>query len=591
MPLTVYDAKARALLAELSLDEKIGQMTQPDQMYLASLDDIDRFHVGSVLSGGDSDPKTGNDLASWTEMIDRCQARALATSRRIPILYGVDAVHGHNNVIGAVVFPHNIGLGCTRDAKLVESAARITAEEMRATGANWAFAPCVAAPQDVRWGRTYEGFSESPEVVKALGAAAVRGFQRGDALDHRLAVLACAKHYLGDGGTTFGTGLPRSGSSARFGLDQGDMRVEEATMRALHLPGYITSIAAGVGSIMPSYSSWNGEKCSGSKRLLTDLLKKELGFQGFLISDYNALDQLPGSRKQQIERSINAGMDMVMVPEKYAGFFTGLKELVNEKKVPMARIDDAVTRILRVKFSMGLMDPSRSQLADRSFHKTFGSAEHRQVARRAVGESVVLLANNRQVLPIAANAPAGRIHVAGKNADDIGNQCGGWTIKWQGQSGAATQGTTILAAIRKAASPGSQVSYSRDGAGAEGASVGVAVIGETPYAEMMGDRADLNLDSQDIAAVENLKRAGIPVIAVIVSGRPMVIDELLGKADAILAAWLPGTEGDGVADILFGVHRPSGKLSYTWPRGESTSFNRADAGYKALFPFGHGLSF
>src|SRR6266851_235192 len=575
---------AQKLLAGMSLEEKIGQMTQPDQMYLKSLDDIETYHLGSLLSGGDSDPKSGNDLGSWTDLYDNYQSRALKTRLRIPLLYGIDAVHGNNNVLGSVVFPHNIGLGCTRNADLVEKAARITAEEVRATGINWAFAPCLTVPQDIRWGRTYEGFSESPDVVESLGAAAVRGLQ-GAALDRPLSVLACAKHFAGDGGTTFGTGLLKRGGE-HYPLDQGDTRVDEATFRKIHLAGYIPAIQAGVGSIMPSYSSWNGVKCSGNSRLLTEILKKELGFTGFLISDYNALDQLPGSKKEQIAQSINAGMDMVMVPEKYREFFNKLKDAVNEGKVPMARIDDAVLRILRVKVAMGLMDRTRSPLADRSLHKSFGSAGHRAVARECVRQSIVVLKNENNVLPLAKT---GRVHVAGKCADDIGNQCGGWTITWQGKSGNVIQGTTILSAIRTAVGPDAQITYAPDGSGATGTGIGIAIIGERPYAEFQGDRTDLTLAAEDVAVVDRLKSSGVPVIAVLVSGRPLVIDAILGKADAIVAAWQPGTEGTGVADVLFGDYKSTGRLSFTWPRGDSASFARGDAGYQTLFPFGHGL--
>jgi beta-glucosidase len=586
-PLSAWDAQARELLARLTLEEKAGQMTQPDQMYLKDLDDLQKFHLGSLLSGGDSDPKTGNDLNSWTDMYDYYQKRAVETTPRIPILYGVDDVHGHNNVIGATIFPHNIGLGCTRNSELVEKAARVTAEEVRATGIPWGFAPCVTVPQDIRWGRTYEGFSESPDVVKALGEAAVRGFQ-GSALDDPLSILACAKHFAGDGGTLFGTGLRSWAGVERLGLDQGNTQLDDADFRRIHLQGYIAAVAAGVGTIMPSYSSWNGVKCSANHILLTEILKQEMGFEGFLISDYAAQKELPGSTKQQIETTLNAGMDMVMVPDNYPEFIRLLIENVKEGRVPMARIDDAVTRILRVKFAMGLMDANRSQLADRSLHKTFGSAEHRAVARQSARESLVVLKNERSVLPLAKGA---RLHVAGKNADDIGNQCGGWTVKWQGESGnVTTGGTTILAALRKVAGE-SQVTYSRDGSGAKGAAVGIAVIGETPYAEMAGDRAELSLSPEDVAVVRNLKSAGIPLAVVLVSGRPLVIDEILPDADAVVAAWLPGTEGDGVADVLFGAWKPSGKLSFTWPRATSTSFHLGDHGYETLFPFGFGLTY
>jgi len=571
---------AQKLLAEMSLAEKIGQMTQADQMFLKSLDDIENYHLGSLLSGGDSDPKSGNDLGSWTDLYDNYQSRALKTRLCIPLLYGIDAVHGHNNVLGAVIFPHNIGLGCTRNAELVERAARITAEEVRATGINWVFGPCLTVPQDIRWGRTYEGFSESPDVVRSLGVAAVRGFQ-GSALARPLSVLACAKHFAGDGGTTFGTGRPKS-RGERYPLDQGDTRLDEATFRKIHLAAYLPAIQAGVGSIMPSYSSWNGVKCSGNAHLLTEILKKELGFDGFLISDYNALDQLPGSRKEQIAQSINAGMDMVMVPERYREFFSTLKEAVTEGKVPITRIDDAVLRILRVKFAMGLMDRTRPPLADRRLHKSFGSAEHRAVARECVRQSIVVLKNDNGVLPMAKTS---RLHVAGKSADNIGNQCGGWTITWQGKSGNVIQGTTILSAIRTAVGSAAQITYSEDGSGAAGAKIGIAIIGEQPYAEFQGDRADLTLAAEDVAVVNRLKSSGVPVIVVLVSGRPLPIGAILEKADAVVAAWLPGTEGGGVADVLFGEYKPTGRLSFTWPSG----FAGGNPGYQTLFPFGHGL--
>lgn len=581
-----FDPQVRNLLAQMTLDEKIGQMTQPDQQYLSGLDDIDKYHLGSLLSGGDSDPKSGNDLQSWTDLYDRYQARALKTRLRIPLLYGVDAVHGHNNVLGAVIFPHNIGLGCTRSPDLVKRAAQITAEEVRATGINWAFSPCVAAPQDIRWGRTYEGFSESPDVVTPLGEAATLGLQAGG-LANPLAVLACVKHFVGDGGTSFGSGSPKK-TGGRYPVDQGDTRVDEATLRKIHLPGYIAAIRAGAGSIMPSYSSWNGVKCSASKRLLTEILKQELGFEGFLISDYGALNQLPGDYKQQVEQSINAGMDMVMVPDKYQEFFNTLKQLVAESKVPASRIDDAVTRILRVKFAIGLLDARRSALADRTVQSSFGSAQHRAVARECVRQSLVLLKNDAHILPLSKTA---RIHVAGKSADNIGNQCGGWTITWQGHSGPVIKGTTILAAIKRAAGQGTTITYSTDGRGAQSATVGVAVLGETPYAEMMGDRTDLKLAAEDIATINNLKSTGIPVVVVLVSGRPLLIDDVLNTANAFLAAWLPGTEGDGLADVLFGDFKPTGKLSFTWPRASSRTMHLGDPGYQALFRFGYGLSY
>ena len=418
-----FDSEAKALVARMTLEEKLGQMTQPEQgPVMASPGDMQKYFIGSVLSGGDSDPQEGNTLEAWTDLYDRVQTEAMKTRFGIPVLYGVDAVHGHSNVLGAVIFPHNIALGCTRDPELVEKINRITAAEVRATGIQWTFSPCVAVPQDIRWGRTYEGFSEDPELVATLGEAAVRGLQGN--LGDPLSVLACAKHFVGDGGTA-PSALPIPGApaapGARLWLDRGDMRVDESTLRRIHLPGYVAAIRAGVGSIMPSYSSWNGVKCTGSHRLLTEILKQELGFEGFLISDYNAIAEIrPDDYKTSVEIAVNAGIDMAMETSHYRRFFDTLKELVDEGRVPMARIDDAVTRILRVKFAMGLMDKGRSQLADRKLHQVFGSDAHRAVAREAVRKSLVLLKNESRALPISKQAA--RIHVAGKSADDIGNQ-------------------------------------------------------------------------------------------------------------------------------------------------------------------------
>ncbi|MDM7997886.1 MAG: glycoside hydrolase family 3 N-terminal domain-containing protein [Acidobacteriota bacterium] len=594
--LSSYDSQVRELLAKMTLEEKIGQMTQPEQgPVLGNAGDMQKYFIGSVLSGGDSDPREGNSLEAWTGMYDRVQTEAMKTRLGIPVLYGVDAVHGHSNVLGAVIFPHNSALGCTRDPGLIERISRITAKEVRATGIQWTFSPCVAAPQDIRWGRTYEGFSEDPALVRILGEAAVRGLQGN--LKDPLSILACAKHYVGDGGTTASTS-PRAGApaakDARLWLDQGDTNVDEATLRRIHLPGYIAAIKAGVGSIMPSYSTWNGVRCSASKRLLTEILKEELGFEGFLISDYNAIGQIkPDDYKTSVEISINAGMDMAMEPSNYRRFFETLRELVKEGRVPMARIDDAVTRILRVKFAMGLMDKNRSPLADRKLHASFGSAEHRAVAREAVRKSMVLLKNEKKTLPISKQSA--RIHVAGKSADNIGNQCGGWTILWQGKTGNVTPGgTTVLDAIKAAVAPKTQVSFSLDGTGAEGASLGVVVVGEQPYAEGIGDRADLSLDKEDLAAIANVKKAGIPVVVILIAGRPMILGEALAQADALLAGFLPGTEGQGIADVLFGDYKPTGKLSFSWPKSMDQlplNINMPKEKYDPLFPYGYGLTY
>ena len=579
--LSSYDPQIKPILASMTLDEKIGQMTQPDQDFIKDLSDVENLSLGSVLSGGSSDPKEGNSLKAWTDLYDRIQEHSQKTRLKIPLLYGVDALHGHNNVLNAVIFPHNIGLGCTRNPALIEKIARVTAEEVRATGIQWAFSPCVTVPQDARWGRTYEGFSEDPQLVKEFAGPAVRGLQ-GDDLSNPLSVLACAKHYLADGGTTYGS----VNHQGKPGNDQGDTRVDEATLRRVHLQGYITAIQAGVGTIMPSYSSWNGVKMSANKYLLTDVLKNELGFEGFLISDYNAVDQLDRDFKKAVGISINAGMDMVMEPSRYKEYISDLKALVNEGTVPMSRIDDAVTRILRVKAAMGLLDPKRSPLADRSLWKSFGSPEHRQVGREAVRESLVLLKNEHHVLPLAKTAA--RIAVAGKSGDDIGNQCGGWTIDWQGRSdNVTTGGTTVLAAIRKAA-PNAQVTFKADGTGAAGATVGVVIVGEKPYAEGAGDRTDLSLAPEDVTAIDNMKASGVPFVVILFSGRPMILGDSLDKADAFIAAWLPGTEGDGIADVLFGDYKPTGKLSFSWPRSMDQYPHAKDT--NPLFPYGYGLS-
>jgi beta-glucosidase len=583
-----FDAPAKALLSRMTLAEKVGQMCQPDQSALQHPDDIQKYFLGSLLSGGGSGPKNKEDytLAGWTDMVDAYQQQALRTRLAIPLLYGVDAVHGHNNIPGATIFPHNIGLGCTRNPALIEQLERITAQEVRATGINWAFAPCVTVPQDPRWGRTYEGFAESPDVVKVLGAAAVRGLQ-GASLADPLSVVACAKHFIGDGGTQFGSALPKDG---RW-LDQGDTRCDEAALRRIHLPGYLATVQEGVATIMPSYSSWNGLKCSASQELLTGLLKQELGFEGFLISDYNALDQLGPDFKKCIETSINAGMDMVMLTDKYATFCQLLQELVQEGQVPTARLDDAVTRILRVKYAAGLMDPTRSSFANRGLQQSFGSAGHRAVARQAVRETLVLLKNENRTLPLKKSAK--RIHLAGKGANDLGMQCGGWTTDWQGKMGNHIPGgTSILTAIKNTVTKDTTVTFTKDGSDAAGADVAIAVIGERPYAEMKGDSADLALAPEDIAALANLKQAGVPVVVILISGRPLLLGEVLAQTDAFLAAWLPGSEGQGVADVLFGDYKPTGKLSFSWPRSlAQVPLKNGVADDNPMFKFGSGLSY
>ena len=503
------------LLSYMTLEEKIGQMTQVDRQFLESDNDIGTYYLGSLLSGGGSTPPK-NYPKSWAKMYDGFQKIALSTRLSIPIMYGIDAVHGHNNVIGATIFPHHIGLGCTNNPQLIEDVYRATAEEVAATGIDWDFAPCLAVPRDERWGRTYEGFGETPNIVKSMAAAAVRGLQT-DRLDGPTSILACAKHFIGDGGTKWGTGLNEK-------LDQGDTQITEQELREIHLPGYLPAIEAGVGTIMPSYNQVNGEYCHVSKYLLTDLLKKELGFKGFLVSDWQGLEKMGDDYKSNIIKSINAGMDMVMVPgaakyggQTYTNFINLLIESVNEGSISENRINDAVARILKIKFEMGLFERPYS---DKSLLRKVGSKEHRNIAREAVKQSLVVLKNDG-VLPLSKDL--GHIHVAGKNADDLGNQCGGWTISWQGESGPLTKGTTIYEAIQVAVSSFTNVTYSKNGSGAKGADVGIVVIGETPYAEMEGDRESLALDKKDLAAIDRIKKAGVPVVVIIVSGRPLII--------------------------------------------------------------------
>ena len=564
--------RVNSLLSQMSLDEKIGQMTQAERGALQNITDIKTYYLGSLLSGGGSAPST-NSAQAWADMYDYFQNFALQTRLKIPLIYGIDAVHGHNNVFGATIFPHNIGLGCTRNPQLIEQAARVTAEEVSGTGIDWTFAPCIATVRDERWGRTYEGFGETAELSVMMADAMVRGFQGSNLSDYGN-ILACAKHYLGDGGT-------------QGGDDQGNVVADEQTIRQLHMQGFISAINAGVKSIMVSYSSINGQKMHGSKYWITDVLKDELGFKGFVVSDWQGIDQLPGDYKSDIQNSINAGVDMVMVPNNFIEFIQYLKELVNENRVSIERIDDAVRRILTVKFELGLFE---KPFTDRSLTPTVGSAAHRSVARQCVRESLVLLKNENNFLPLPKTT--GRILLAGKNALDLGNQCGGWTISWQGGSGDITLGTTIYQAVRNAVSSSTQVNYSFDGSIAQSGDIGILVIGETPYAEGNGDAQDLSLDQQDKTAINNFKNAGIPYVIILISGRPMIITNELGDCNAFVAAWLPGTEGQGIADVLFGDYNFSGKLSHSWPRSmNQIPINYGDANYDPLFTYGFGLTY
>jgi beta-glucosidase len=557
------------LLARMTLDEKLGQMTQPDVRFgRVTPEVVTELRLGSVLSGGDSAPAPGTPQA-WADSYDQLQAGALATPLGIPLLYAADAVHGYANVVGATVFPHNLGLGATRDPALVERIGLVTGQEIAATGLDWTYAPCVAVVQDDHWGRTYESFGEVAELPTAM-TSVVTGIQAAG-------VMATAKHYIGDGGT-------------QGGDDQGNTVLDEAALRALHLPPFQAAIDRGVGAIMASYSSWNGAPMHGHRYLVTDVLKGELGFAGVVVTDWNGIERLDGSygfTANDVRAGVDAGIDVFMVAEQYRYFLILLRAEVEAGRIPLARIDDANRRILRRKFELGLFEAPQ---ADRTHIGDIGSAAHRAVAREAVQKSMVVLKNDGGVLPLAQGA---RIFVAGKTADNIGYQSGGWTITWQGGDGPTTAGTSILAGIREVAAPAATVTYDRMGAGVDASyDVAIAVIGETPYAEYEGDRTDeLRLDAEDLATLATLRAAGIPVVVVLVSGRPLdVTDEIAGWS-AFVAAWLPGTEGGGVADVLFGAVSPTGTLPLTWMQRASQQPIHGGDGQEPLFPFGAGLRY
>ncbi len=567
------EARVADLLGRMTLDEKIGQMVQVEYPVLSAAGDIQSYGLGSLLAAANDGPgdKTAQE---WADLYDQFQSYAMQTRLGIPLLFSLDAIHGIGAVYGATVFPHNIGMGCTRNPQLVAQAAQVTAQEMAATGMDWVLGPVVAVARNENWGRTYESYAENPDLVAEMAAAVVPGFQ-GDTLSAKMDILACAKHYLGDGGTTGGT-------------NAGDTQCDEQTLRAIHLPGYLAAIEQKVGSIMVSQSTWNGAPCHGHYYLLTTLLKEELGFEGLVISDYNSFLLAGGTYRATISKSINAGLDMAMVSiygnYTYRTFVDTLRTLVNQEIISQARIDDAVKRILIQKFRMGLFEHPYAQ---RSLLDQVGSAEHRAVARECVRQSLVVLKKKDGVLPVPKDIK--RIHMSGRHADNLGYQCGGWTITWQGSSGDITIGTTIMEAIQQAA-PEAEITYSENGYGAAGADIGIAVIGELPYAEVAGD-GRLNLDLIDIECVRNIKSCGIPVIVILVSGRPMIINPLLHQCDALIAAWLPGSEGQGISDVLFGDYQPSGLLSQTWPRNlTQIPINIGDTSYDPLFAYGYGLT-
>jgi len=573
--------KASALLATMTGDEKIAQLQQVERAN-TSASDITSYDVGSVYSQGGSGP-TNNTPSGWADMIDGFRTASFKSRLGIPVIYGLDVVHGVGPVKGATVFPHNIGLGATRNPALVEQVASVVADEAAGVGADFPFAPVVAVARDERWGRTYEAFGETTELATAMGVAYTNGFQKRSG---PFTVLANAKHYIGDGGTA-------------NGVNTGDTSGDEATLRALFLPPYQAAVNAGVGSIMASYSSWQGTRMHANKTMITDVLKGDLGFQGFVGSDYNGCTQ----NGVNLGSCLNAGVDMAMTFGPTASSFLSMVRPLVPNTVPQSRIDDAARRILVVKCEMGLLDGAQ-RLVDRSLTAQVGSAAHRAVARKAVAASLVVLKNDGAVLPLSKDIPG--VALGGKTADNIGNQCGGWTVTWQGMSGNITTGGTTVRQALESVLTTSRVSYALDGsATGNGSTVGIAVIGETPYSEGCGDipspqggsncvnrPTSLEVDSADVAVVQKMKNAGLKTVVVLVTGRPLLLDQIIPYADAIVVAWLPGTEGAGITDVLFGDVHPTGKLPRTWPRDSSQiPMNVGDPNYDPLFPYAYGLSY
>ena len=601
---TELEQKVEALLEQMTLAQKIGQMVQTERMAIEP-EQVKEFHIGSILSGGGSCPGD-NQVSDWVDMNDAYWMASMEADEdhlAIPILYGVDAIHGHNNVSGATIFPHNIGLGAARDEGLMKRIAQVTAREILATGVDWTFAPTLAVARNNQWGRTYESYSEDPEIVGAYSGTFVEGLQ-GDLGDD--SVVACVKHWVGDGGTT-------------EGIDQGDTRISESELERLHITPYYPAIENGVLTVMASFNSWNGDKCHGHQYLVSYVLKEKMNFNGFVISDWDGIDYLSESYFEAVAKGTNAGIDMFMVSEHWQPFIDHLTHHVVQGTVPMTRIDDAVRRILRVKFAFGLFEKARPAARPWSNDDSFGSDAHREVAREAVRKSLVLLKNEEQTLPLAKDK---RILVAGKSADNIGHQCGGFTIAWQGTSGNefVLGGTSIWQGIRDVA-PNAVMSNDGKGEDADPAlhDVAVVVIGEKPYAEGMGDirtgddvivqagsqikgllkvlepygdtmvLADLH--PEDLQTITNITSRGVPVVTVMLSGRPLVTNRELDASSAFVAAWLPGSEGQGISDALFGDHDFNGKLTFSWPRNDEKTPNLGDADYDPLFAYDHGLNY
>ncbi len=589
------------LMAQMHLEDKIGQMIQ-GEIRSVTPEDVKKYRLGSVLNGGGTRPNNDKYATpqDWVELADAYYHASMDTSDggvAIPIIWGTDAVHGHNNVIGATLFPHNIGLGAAKDPDLIKRIAEITAKEVAVTGIDWIFAPTVAVVQNDRWGRTYESYSENPDIVGAYAAKIVEGLQGTVGTDQFLDenhAISTAKHFLGDGGTS-------------DGIDQGDNIASEQVMLDIHAAGYLTALPAGVQSVMASYNSWNKEKLHGHKYLLTDVLKQQLGFDGFIVGDWNGHGQVAGCDNTSCAASINAGLDMFMVPQDWKALYENTLAQAKSGEIPISRIDDAVRRILRVKFRAGLFEkgaPSTRPSAGKV--ELIGSADHRAVARDAARQSLVLLKNDSQVLPLKPNQT---VAVVGDAANNMGKQTGGWTISWQGNGNTNKDfpgATTIYAGIEAVVSrAGGTVIFSEDGSNIETADVVISVFGEKPYAEMHGDVTTLEYqpgNKIDLAILDKFKQKNIPVISVFISGRPLWVNPELNRSNAFVAAWLPGSEGSAIADVLFTKENGeinfdfTGKLPFSWPKTPDQQLNfhgpkSPESKYDPLFAWGYGLNY
>ncbi|HVU19722.1 MAG TPA: glycoside hydrolase family 3 protein [Rhizomicrobium sp.] len=583
------EVEVARLLPLMTVEEKVGQTIQAD-IASVSPDDVRKYHLGTILNGGDSGPNHNDRAppAEWLKAADayfNASLPATPDRPRIPILWGTDSVHGNSNIIGATIFPHNIGLGAAHDPALMREIGRITAIETRVTGADWIFAPTVAVVRDVRWGRTYESYSEDPAIVGEEGTALIKGLQGnpGDADFLRGAhVIATAKHFLGDGGTV-------------EGRDRGDNIATEEELRDVFAVPYRDAIAAGVQSVMASYSSWHGYKMHGNRALLNDVLVGRLGFDGLVVGDWNGHLEVPGCTGTSCAPVFNAGVDVIMAPDTWRGLYTHTLDQVRSGEIPMARLDEAVSRILRVKLRAGVMSaPAPSARPFAGQWNLLGAPEHRAVARQAVRESLVLLKNEGAILPLN---PKLHVLIAGDGADDLGKQCGGWTISWQGTGNTRADfpnGQTIFEGIREQVTgAGGTATLSPDGSFIDKPDVAIVVFGEDPYAETAGDRSDLSFPPDSLSLIRKLRAQGVPVVSVFLSGRPLYMTPEINASDAFIAAWLPGSEGAGVADML--LRRPDGavaydfrgRLSFAWPRAPE----RDDVAETPLFPLGYGLDY